>query len=117
MAIRPLLVGLVCVVVACAPGGAPTSPADITGTITRATAGSVLVEERPADTAGSLKAAVRLTSATTVWKVSGGSQHAATRADLREGLRVSVWFDGPVLTSYPVQAGAKAILILEAGPS
>jgi len=103
MAFRSLLVlALAAVLVACdgAPRGASVSVA------------SILVEERPADAAGSAKASVRVTGTTSLWKTVDGRQEAALVGDLREGARVQVWFDGPVAMSYPVQGTAKAIVIL-----
>lgn len=111
MAIRSL-VAFIFVLGACGVG-APTSPPDITGTITHTATGVILVEERPADISGSAKASIRLMPGTTYWKTVGPAPRPASASDLREGLRVQASFDGPVLTSYPVQAAAKAILILE----
>ena len=115
MAFRSLLVlALAAVLVAC--DGAPRGAPDLTGTITRSSASvsvaSILVEERPADAAGSAKASVRVTGTTSLWKTVDGRQEAALVGDLREGARVQVWFDGPVAMSYPVQGTAKAIVIL-----
>ena len=95
-------------------GGAPTGRPDIAGVVTavqRDAAGrvtSVLVEERPGETAGSAKASLRI-SATTV--VRRGDAPASPN-DLRQGQRVQAWFSGPVAESYPVQATAAAIQIL-----
>jgi hypothetical protein len=90
----------------------PTRPADITGIVTRvsaATAGvQLLVEENPSDTAGSGKASVR-TDASTRWFTGSGTFDPS---QLKQGMRVSVWFNGPVATSYPVQAKGSDILVL-----
>lgn len=97
----------------CGPASAPTRPADITGIVTRVSAATgglqLLVEEDPSDTAGSAKASVR-TDASTRWFITGGA--AFDPSQLRQGTRVSVWFDGPVATSYPVQAKGSDVLVL-----
>jgi Protein of unknown function (DUF3221) len=79
----------------------------IQGTVTQKSPGRILIEEEPLDSSRSAKASVRLTSSTRVLR---GGEPARTE-DLREGQRVSVWFDGPVLQSYPVQATASAVRI------
>jgi hypothetical protein len=55
------------------------------------------------------RAWVSVTPATAVWTVRGRRGDAG---DLRRGEAVTVWFDGPVAESYPVQAKAGAIRIL-----
>jgi beta-N-acetylhexosaminidase len=95
---------------------APARAADITGQITRATTGvtdgsrriTVLVEAVPNDLSGSPKALVTVDSATRVFRVNG----SANVEDLLPGATVSVWFDGPVAESYPVQAHAGTLLIM-----
>jgi hypothetical protein len=94
-----------------APSGSPS----IRGTITRvsplAGQGVVLVEERPQDQGGSEKASVTVNGATRIYR---GRISASTRgsfSDLRTGQLVDVWYEGPVLTSYPLQATASVILI------
>jgi hypothetical protein len=42
-----------------------------------------------------------------------GRPRRATFEDLEVGRVVEVWFEGPVLFTYPVQGGARAIRILE----
>ncbi len=107
------------VAAACAPPGPPSRTPDITGTITRITALAdgvlLLVETVPTDTSGSPKAAVRVDGSTRIF--GGGvseSQRNATSADLVTGMEVSVWFDGPVAESYPVQAKAGIIFVTAA---
>lgn len=102
------------VVVACAPNGGPL-PNDapyITGTITAigriAEGWSVRVEEQPQDISGSAKGVFRVGERTDVQLAAGGRVRAE---DLREGQRVRVWVSGPVAESYPVQAGARTIVI------
>ncbi len=94
--------------------GMPSGPASIAGRVTAVDRsgeriGSVRVEARPADTAGSAKAVVRITQGTAVFGAA-----ATGRADfnaLRVGQWVRVWFVGPVRESYPVQADAGTVVI------
>ena len=106
------LVLLALALAGCGPASAPTRPADITGIVTRVSAGTagvqLLVEENPSDTAGSAKASVR-TDASTHWFTGSGTFDPS---QLKQGMRVSVWSDGPVATSYPVQAKGSDILVL-----
>jgi exosome complex RNA-binding protein Csl4 len=92
----------------------PDGPASIAGRITDVQRsgeqiGSVRVETRPAETAGSAKAVVRVTQRTTLMGVSplGSVDFDA----LRVGQWVRVWFVGPVRESYPIQADAGTIVI------
>ena len=102
------------IAVACAPNAGPL-PNDVpfmSGTVTAigrvAEGWSVRVEERPQDVSGSTKGVFRVGERTAVRRASGG---AARADDLREGQRVRVWVTGPVMESYPVQAGARLIVI------
>jgi hypothetical protein len=60
------------------------------------------------------KASVRLTKATKVYKWVDGKKKEAKVEDLKKGATVQADFTGPVAESYPVQATAKEILILDA---
>lgn len=91
-----------------AVGQVSPSPANKAGVL-----GSILVEGVKEKTTRYDKAAVRITAKTTIEKVVGKKRQRATFADLKEGVRVEAIFTGPVAESYPVQATAKAILILE----
>ena len=53
-----------------------------------------------------------MTSSTRITRRAQGGEVAATLRDLVPGLRVEVWFDGPVATSYPVQGKAQALVIV-----
>ena len=86
----------------------PPMQPSISGVVTHVEGDRVRVEERPAEASGSDKAAVRLTERTQLLHRDGSP---ATRADLVIGTRVSVWFMGPVLESYPVQATARAVVL------
>lgn len=72
----------------------------------------ILVEENPADAAGSQKASIRLTGKTKIYRRSGVDLEAIDQTRLTTGKQVSVWFEGPVAESYPVQ-GAAAVVVLE----
>ncbi len=92
----------------------PSTPADITGTIhdltTNADTGlpTLLVVDDGAIKGSVDRASIAVTADTVVWQLKGGK---GTAADLGAGQMVSVWFDGPVAESYPVQAKAGVIRI------
>jgi Protein of unknown function (DUF3221) len=94
---------------------APPGPPSIRGTITSvsplAGQGVILVEEQPQDRAGSDKASVTVNAATRIYRGRVGASTRESFSDLRNAQLVEVWFAGPVLTSYPVQATASVILI------
>ncbi|HXG68637.1 MAG TPA: hypothetical protein VNO70_26310 [Blastocatellia bacterium] len=74
---------------------------------------SVLIEgEQEADTRVD-KARVTVTTATKLFLQQGEERRAAGLEELRQGRRVEARFDGPVRESYPVQARAGEILIIE----
>jgi hypothetical protein len=78
------------------------------------TIGSFLVAA-PKDVKSALdKAIVRVTEKTKLRKMNGNLEEEATFADVKTGCTVSVWFTGPVLESYPVQATAGKVLIFPA---
>lgn len=85
-----------------------TEAPSIEGTLTRKNQDRILVEQEPLDSSGSAKASVRLTGATRVVRRSG---EPAGPGDLSVGQKVSVWYRGPVMQSYPVQATAAAVRI------
>ncbi len=92
--------------------GVPNTAPSIEGRVTAVSQsgeqiGTIRVEERPEETAGSAKASARITQSTDLWRGS-------TRADFRAlavGQWVRVWFTGPVAESYPVQATASTVVI------
>jgi hypothetical protein len=92
----------------------PSTPADITGTIhdltmNEETGFPTLLVVDDGSIEGSVdRASVTVTADTVVWMLKGGK---GTAADLGAGQMVSVWFDGPVAESYPVQAKAGTIEI------
>ena len=58
------------------------------------------------------RASVSVTSDTVLVDADGAE---ASFADLAQGSEVEVWFAGPVAESYPVQATASHVRILESG--
>jgi hypothetical protein len=112
-----LLAGGVLAIVLLSRGdSAPAGPPSIRGTITslspQAGQGVVLVEEHPQDQAGSAKASVTINAATRIYRGRVGASTKGSFSDLRNAQLVEIWFSGPVLTSYPVQATASVIVIL-----
>lgn len=107
------------------PSEPPTAPStaggvDVRGTITSVAPaetgsnrlGTILVEgEREPDTQVD-KASITITTDTRIVVREGETERPATFDDLQSGLRVEARFDGPVLESYPVQAGAAEVVIL-----
>jgi hypothetical protein len=73
---------------------------------------ALLVEEDPAAQTGSAKAQVNIRGQTRILKQEAGAITEGSAKDLRQGLQVRAWFDGPVAESYPVQATGALILIL-----
>lgn len=59
------------------------------------------------------KAVVKVTTKTKLEKMAGGKKVEAKVEDLKEGVKVESVFTGPVLESFPVQATAGSLLILE----
>ena len=108
---------LALVLVSCADR-APSRPPDIVGQITRATTSvvdgarriNILVEAVPTDLSGSAKALVTVDRSTRIFHANANV--AARVEDLLPGATVSVWFDGPVAESYPVQARAGTLLVM-----
>jgi beta-N-acetylhexosaminidase len=59
------------------------------------------------------KASVRITDKTRIEKLAGKEKKAAAFGELKQGVRVQAVFTGPVAESYPVQATAKEVLIVQ----
>lgn len=85
----------------------------ITGTITALGDSEVLIEENPGERSGSDKSYVRLVAETRVWIETRGGRAAAGFEDLAVGQRAKATFSGPVAESYPSQATAASITVLE----
>ncbi|MGH7628227.1 MAG: hypothetical protein ACREOF_02345 [Gemmatimonadales bacterium] len=86
----------------------PAEAPDLRGTITARTGGSIRVEAVPGEESGSDKAVVRLTPNTRIETANG--ERLAPGA-LAVGLRVGVWFTGPVAESYPVQGDGRRVVV------
>ncbi|WP_025641885.1 DUF3221 domain-containing protein [Schnuerera ultunensis] len=70
---------------------------------------SILVEGQIEDDTKYDIATITITSDTKIFK----DNEEVAIEDIGEGLKVEVTFDGPVAESYPVQATAKKIIIIE----
>lgn len=105
------------VLVACSPSP-PEEAASISGAITivtpgYGTLGSVLVEGTTGSTSAYDKASVNITASTTLLRKTAEGYEGLTYSDLKVGMVVDVWFTGPVAESYPVQATADALVVVE----
>ena len=95
---------------------APQEAPSIRGTLTAIESGTqgqgglLTIEEDPNATAGSAKARVRLTGATNLIRANG---QRLGFTEFKVGQRLEAWFEGPVAESYPVQATAKAVRVIE----
>ncbi|HUE89002.1 MAG TPA: DUF5666 domain-containing protein [Vicinamibacterales bacterium] len=89
------------------PTGVQDGPPSIQGVITSVADDRIRVEADPAD-GSSEKADVRITAQTEIRDRAG---RAAAATTLAVGMRVRVWFRGPVALSFPVQAIAGALVI------
>jgi len=58
------------------------------------------------------KASVSIDARTVLLRKTDAGTSALLLADITAGARVSVWFDGPVAESYPVQGRAGTVLLL-----
>ncbi len=101
------------------PAGDPDQPVSsddppAAGGTRRGILGTVLIEENPNEPSGSDKASTTVNKDTRILKQDGEKVVNAAFDDLKGGQRAQVWFTGPVAESYPVQATAGVILILEA---
>ena len=101
--------------------GIPVTPAGITGRITSISAngayrGTIRVESDPTTPSGP-KALVTVTGETAIYRIIQTPVSTA-ETDFRGfdvGQWVRVWFDGPVLESYPVQGSAGTVVIDSVG--
>jgi beta-N-acetylhexosaminidase len=122
---RAILLALA-VVLAAGAGLAAGDPAkvDIRGKVTkvmpadaegkkRGLVGVVMVEGTKDKDTGYDKASVKVTEKTSLKKRVGKDLKDAKFEDVKEGTKVEAVFTGPVLQSFPVQATAKEVVILE----
>jgi hypothetical protein len=97
----------------CPPGSWP----DIQGVVTsisrtgpeESSVLRVLVEEEPSTEWGAAKANIQVSPNTRIFKHPCEDELAPE--DLEVGLRIQVWFGGPVALSYPVQAAAAYVFV------
>jgi hypothetical protein len=128
-AARAATVGIVLAALVVSAGCGPRLPSDppaIRGYVTSvstaaggssngAFAGTILVEgSKDAPGASLDKASLTVAGSVPVLLVrKDGTVEAASFADLRVGTKVEAWVDGPVRESYPVQADASCVAIVE----
>ena len=105
--------------IACSTRGfhPPDRDADIDGIVTDWATGQragMLVEENPDETYGSRKIHFGVTPETQLlrWNDDAGGYGTIERSDIREGDRVRAWSRGPIAESYPEQATAHTIVLL-----
>ena len=73
---------------------------------------AVRIEEIPGSLlSGGNKSVVTVLGGVPVLRRAGGGVTIAAFDSLRAGQRVSAWFDGPILESYPSQARARLLVI------
>jgi hypothetical protein len=89
----------------------PTYPRTILGTITDI-GDRLLVEQNPEATIGD-KILFSLSDKTQIFRRNQGNIHAKTSDDLAVGQRVEVWAEGGVAESWPGQAEATVIVIID----
>lgn len=86
----------------------PHTAPSITGQVTAIALPVIRVEENPAESHGSAKAFVRITNDTQLLRSEEGDLSVS---DLQVGQLVKIWFKGPIMESYPLQATAGVIYI------
>lgn len=91
----------------------PREPASITGTVSDIAQADDATTILVTGTGQFEKASVLLDARTTMLRNTTSGVAALRLYELVDGVKVSVWFDGPVAESYPVQAHAGTILMLE----
>lgn len=100
---------------------AQAAGADVRGTITSLTMGeggagdmlgTILIEGEVEPDTSHDRASVTITNQTQIFDGRTGEQQAIGFEALQMGQRVEARFVGPVLESYPVQAGASQVVIL-----
>lgn len=126
-----LVAGVALPVVACNGAGSaddgarivlPATEPGISGTITRIEPGvgaapsSVLVEEIAGGLdSGGNKAMLRVPAEARIYRRTREGIVPGTFAELKAGMRVSGWFAGPVMESFPLQGTAGTLVIEDEG--
>jgi hypothetical protein len=117
-AVSALVLAALVMAVGCGPR-LPSGPPAIRGSVASvspasATAGTILVEGRKETDTSFDKASLTIAGGVPVLRVKkDGAVEAASFADIRVGTSVEAWVDGPVRESYPVQADASCVAIVE----
>jgi len=107
-----LLLGLTVVFVNCAPEVQPLeTEADFTGFITGVQSGQISVESH-ADKIVT-KYTITITGDTMIFRQDGDSFVSTGFSALANQQWIEIWFSGPVMESWPMQATAQQIVILE----
>jgi hypothetical protein len=98
----------------------PERQPDVTGVVTQVSAtegpaaiGTLRVEENPADSSGSAKYVLTVTHETMLVVRPGELSEEIGFGDMVVGQRVQAWITGPVRESYPMQATASHVLVLD----
>jgi hypothetical protein len=92
------------------PDGSVSCPPSCAGPLRPLRA--VRIEEIPGSLlSGGSKSVVTVLGGVPVLRRAGGGATIAAFDSLRVGQRVSAWFDGPILESYPSQARARLLVI------
>ena len=73
--------------------------------------GNLLVEGKKDKDTEYDKATVKVTKGTKIYRQVGGELREASFDDLKGGVKVEIWFQGPVAESFPVMATAGKIVI------
>lgn len=102
----------------CAKLAPPKGGPSIRGVITTITPGegnlgSILVEESSPQGLSFDKASLAITKDTKLLRGVADAYERIAFANLRKGALVEVWITGPVRESYPVQADADTLVVLE----
>ncbi len=103
----------------CHTAATPTPPA-IRGTVTSVLAlrgddrvAVIVIEENPNEKSGSGKDAVTIDQQTEVFKATATRLVVTDWSEITNGTRLEAWYRGAVAESYPRQATAQRLVILE----
>ena len=107
-----LLLGLMLVSTNCAPPTQPiTTEADFTGFITGIQPDLISAESHADKLVA--KYTITVTNETLIFRQDGNNLPSAAFSALAEKQWVQIWFSGPVMESWPMQANARQIVIME----
>lgn len=105
-------------VAGCAAPKPPDTAPSIRGVITSVTPGAdgfwvILIEETTPEGFEFDKASLTITKDTEILKPAGNGYRVVTLEEPMEGLFVDAWVTGPVRESYPIQADADVVVLLD----